>query len=98
MGLLMAITIVLLSVSTLASDQENENCVDLKETPDLYNDCLQRVRTPIVGSVPESTPQKESEESCYCDVRKRRQVEQRLRKHNQILDLSDGKKNLEHPR
>lgn len=93
MGLLMVITIALLSVSTLASDQENGNCVDLKETPDLYNDCLQRVPTLNVGSTPENTSQKESEKSCYCDVRKRRQVEQRLRRQKQILDLSDGGKN-----
>ena len=79
-GPLTVIAIVLLSISTLASDQENGNCVDLKETPDLYNDCLERVRTLIVGSTPENTPKKEGEESCYCDVRKRRQVEQRLRR------------------
>ena len=83
MGQFMVIMIVLFSGSILASDQENGNCVDLKETPELNNNCLERVGMPIVGSAPESTPQKESEESCYCDVRKRRQVEQRLRKQKQ---------------
>ena len=98
MGPVIIITLVLFSVSALASDQEIGNCVDLKKTQGIYNDCLERARTLIVGSTPENIPQKESGESCYCDVRKRRQVEQRLRKHKQILDLSDGKKNLEHPR
>ncbi|MDA9981462.1 hypothetical protein N9H39_01710 [Gammaproteobacteria bacterium] len=88
MGTFMIIVVVLYSVLALASEQEIGNCVDLKETPDLYNNCLERVRTPIVGSAPESTPQKESEESCYCDVRKRRQVEQRLRKHKELYNSS----------
>ena len=82
MGQFMVILIVLFSGSILASDQENGNFVDLKETPEL-NNSLERVGMPIAGSAPESTPQKESEESCYCDVRKRRQLEQRLRKKKQ---------------
>ena len=82
MGQFMVILIVLFSGSILASDQENGNRVDLKETPEL-NNSLERVGMPIVRLAPESTPQKESEESCYCDVRKRRQVEQRLRKQKQ---------------
>ena len=82
MGQFMVILIVFFSGSILASDQENGNRVDLKETPEL-NNSLERVGMPIVRLAPESTPQKESEESCYCDVRKRRQVEQRLRKQKQ---------------
>ena len=82
MGQFMVILIVLFSGSLFASDQAPGNRVDLQETPEL-NNSLERVGMPIVGSAPESTPQKESEESCYCDVRKRRQVEQRLRKQKQ---------------
>jgi hypothetical protein len=82
-GPVMTIMAVLFSVPALASDQEIGNCVDLKETPHLYDDCLERVRTLNVGSTPENIPLKESKESCYCDVRKRRQVEQRLRRQKQ---------------
>ena len=61
--------------------------------PDIYDDCLERVHLPSVGSIPEKVSQKESEEVCYCDVRKRQQVEQRLRKHKELLELTDGRKN-----
>lgn len=91
-GLILAIAIVLYSVAALASDQEPGNCIDFKETPDLYNDCLERVHRLSIGSIPENMPQKESEEICHCDVRKRHQVEQRLRKRKELRELTDGKK------
>ena len=37
-----------------------------------------------IGTIPTNTAETKTEETCYCDIRKQRQVEKRLRKQKEL--------------
>jgi len=84
------IATLLFSASVLASDKDPANCIELIEAPDLYNNCRERTHHIISGSIPNKVPEEKSEEDCYCDVRKRRQVENRMKNIERERVLSVG--------
>ncbi len=75
---------LLFSGFVTASGNEPAICMEFLNNPELYDDCLRRVHKQTEDN---------SGESCYCDVRKRRQVKARLRRKEEL----DQQKNNSSP-
>jgi hypothetical protein len=65
--------------TAIASEDEKANCQKSSDNAELCDDYLQKVHDDKSKSALSSVQQKPEEKFCYCDVRKQKQVEIRLR-------------------
>ncbi len=72
-------------VTVIGSEGEETGCLRFRDSAELYDRCLQEEYNDMHKSDSSVVSKNPDEKPCYCDIRKQKQVELRLRKQEERL-------------
>jgi hypothetical protein len=72
-------------VTVIGSEDKETSCLRFADSAELYDRCLQEDYDDRHIFNPSAAPKNPDEKSCYCDIRKKHQVELRRRKQEERL-------------
>jgi len=78
--IIMVLALPVNSGSVLPGENDLASCMEFLGSPDLYDSCVEKLKSPEIEPDSGVSNDETDEATCYCDIRKQKQVEFRLKR------------------
>lgn len=78
--IMMVLALPVNSGSVLPGEKDLASCMEFLGSPELYDSCVEKLNSPKIEPDSGVSNDESDEAACYCDIRKQKQVEFRLKR------------------